>query len=132
MNQPVLERAWVADARAEPDGLRALDLVMSGARRINTQVAPLYAVIQAAAADPEVAALLGRIRAQRHATMRAFAEDLATKPGFTQSETIEWATDVLYAIASMEFLGLLVEQRGWSIEDVDAWAFEIAAAKLFP
>lgn len=129
---PVLERTWVAEARAEPDGLRALELVLSGARRINVQVAPIYGVIQAAAADPEVAALLGRIRAQRLLTMRAFAEDLASKPGFTRSQSIEWAADVLYAIASMEFLALLVEQREWSIEDVDAWACEITAAKLYP
>jgi AcrR family transcriptional regulator len=128
----VLERAWVADVRAEPDGLRTLQLVMDAARRINMQVAPLYGVIQAAAADPEVAALLGRIRGQRLSTMRALAEDLARKPGFAQSQSVDSAADVLYAIASMEFLGLLVVQRDWAIEDVDSWALEIAAAKLFP
>ena len=36
--------------------------------------------------------------------MRALAANLATKPGFTQSHTVDWAADILYAIASMELL----------------------------
>ena len=129
---PVLGRPWVAEARAEPDGPKALDIVLSNARRINVRVASIYGVIQAGAADPEVAALLSRIRAQRLSTMRALAEDLAAKPGFASSQSIEWAADHLYAVASIEFFELLVVQRRWSVEAFDRWAYEITAARLFP
>jgi TetR/AcrR family transcriptional regulator, regulator of autoinduction and epiphytic fitness len=128
----VLDREWVAAARAEPDGLRALEVVMANVRRINIRVAPIYGAIQAGAADPEVAALLDQIRAQRLSTMRALAEDLATKPGFTPLHSADWAADILYAIASIEFLGLLTMQRQWSIDEYDAWVLELTASELFP
>ena len=129
---PVLERPWVTEVHSERDGPHALEMVMSNARRINVRVAPIYGAIQAAAADPEVAALLDRIRAQRLSTMRALAADLAVKPGFTTTESAESAADVLYAVASIEFLGLLVSQRHWSLDKLDEWAYEIAASRLFP
>jgi AcrR family transcriptional regulator len=129
---PVLERDWANDARTEPDGRKALEGVLTNARRINTRVAPIYAAIQAAAADPDVAALLARIRAQRLATMCALAEELATKAGFSQLQSPERAADILYAVASIEFLGLLTVQREWSLDELDAWSYDIAAAQLFP
>jgi len=128
----VLERTWVADARAEPDGLRALKVVITNICRINGRVAPIYRVIQAASADPDVAALFDQIRKQRLITMRALAEDLVTKQGFARSRSAGWAADVLYAIGSVEFLGLVVLERQWTAKDLEAWVYEIAAARLFP
>jgi AcrR family transcriptional regulator len=127
---PVLQRDWVAEAQAEPNGSNALKVVLSNARRINERVAPIYGAIQAAAADPDVADLLKRIRAQRLSTMQVLAADLATKAGFDASRSAEEAADVLYAVASIELLDLLVEQRQWSVDALDAWAYEIAADRL--
>jgi hypothetical protein len=74
--------------------------------------------------------LLNRIRSQRFATMQALAADLATKAGFDDSQSADGAADVLYAVASMELLDLLVVQRQWSVDALDAWAYEIAAERL--
>jgi AcrR family transcriptional regulator len=127
---PVLQRDWVAAAHSEPDGSKALMAILSNARRINQRVAPIYGAIQAAAADPDVAELLNRIRTQRLSTMQALAADLATKSGFVPSQSAHSAADVLYAVASMELLELLVVQRRWSVDELDTWAYEIAAARL--
>ena len=128
---PVLQRDWVVEAQAEPNGSEALKLILSNARRINQRVAPIYRAIQAAAADPDVADLLNRIRDQRLLTMQALAGDLATKAGFDASHTVDEVADVLYAVASMELLDLLVVQRQWSVDALDEWAYDIAAERLF-
>ena len=126
---PVLQRDWVAEARAEPSGSRALKLILVNCRRINERVAPVYQAIQAAAADPDVGSLLSRIRAQRLSTMQSLATDLVQKAGL-RSPLATHAADVLYAVASIELLDLLVGQRQWSVDELDAWAYEIAAAQL--
>jgi AcrR family transcriptional regulator len=126
---PVLQRAWVSEAH-DADGSKALRVILSNSRRINERVAPIYGAIQAAAADPDVATLLNRIRTQRLSTMQALAADLSTKAGFVVSQSADSAADVLYAVASIELLELLVGQRQWSVEELDAWAYEIAAARL--
>jgi AcrR family transcriptional regulator len=129
---PLLERPWVADLHAEPDGPRALALTITHTLRVIEQVSAIYGVIQSAAADPEVAELLLRAKAQRLATMRALSEHLATKPGFATGLSIERATDILYTVVSNELHQLLVLERHWTPHDWQTWAHDSAALRLFP
>src|SRR3954447_15913892 len=100
-NIPALEQAWVAEVRAEPDGLRALELVMDGSLGISERVAAVYQTIQTAAADTDVADVLAKVRLQRWHSMRELAAMLATKPGFA-AQSLDRDADILYALVSVE------------------------------
>jgi AcrR family transcriptional regulator len=133
-DEPValLERPWVADLRAEPDGPRALELAIANTLRVIERVSAIHGVIQFAAADPEVAELLARGKAQRFATLRTLVEELAAKAGFSTGLSADRAADILYAVVSDELYRVLVVERHWSIEDWQTWAYESAALRLFP
>ena len=129
---PVLDRPWVDEVRAEPNVSRALELVLTNTLGIVERVAPISGVIQAAAADTEVAELLARTNAQRLDTMRFLAAELATKPGFVSALSVDKVADVLYAVVSNELHRLLVVERQWPVEDWRAWAHQSAAFRLLP
>jgi AcrR family transcriptional regulator len=129
---PVLDRPWVADVRAEPDGRRALAVVTEQALRIIERVSPVYGVMQAAAADAEVREFLDRTKAQRLETLRALAGLLAGKPGYPPDLPRNQAADTLYALVSDDLFRLLVVERRWSRERWRTWVFQTAAHWLFP
>ena len=79
---------------------RALKLAIAQTLRVIERMSPLYGVIQSAAADPEVAELLLRVKAQRLATVRTLAEEFATKAGFAAELSTGRAADILYAVVS--------------------------------
>ena len=126
----VLERPWVDDVRSEPDGARALAMVVENCLDIIERVYPIASVIAAGAADAEVAALQATINAQRHESLSSLARELAHKTGFAGEST--WAADVLYTVLSVELYRLLVIERSWSIADWRRWAYDSVALRLFP
>src|SRR5437868_8601807 len=82
---PLLERPWVAELQHQRDGRAALALVLENSHAILERAAPIHGVLQAAAADPDVAAQLAENKAGRRRSQREFAEALATQPGFSPS-----------------------------------------------
>lgn len=129
---PLLERPWVTDVRAEPDGGRALGIVIANGLEIIERVGPLYGAIQAAAADAEVGELLAGTKAQRLATMQILAAELATKADFAADLSTDTAADVLYAVVSDELYRVLVVERHWSTDAWKTWAYDSATFRLFP
>ena len=66
---PVLQRPWVAELSAEPNGRRALRLVIDNGLQIIERATSIMGVIQSAAADADVADLLQDVeRATPHHT----------------------------------------------------------------
>jgi AcrR family transcriptional regulator len=129
---PVLDRPWVAEVRAEPDGPKALAMVVDQALRIVERVSPVYGVIQAAAADGEVRQFLEQVKTQRLDTMRALAGELAGKAGFARGLSPGQAADTLYALVSDDLHRLLVVERGWPAAAWKDWAYHTAAHWFFP
>ena len=129
---PVLDRPWVAEMRAEPDGRRALRFVIDNGMQIIERVMPIIGVIQAAAADADVGQLLRDIKAMQLETQQTFARELATKKGFSRSLTPETAGDVIYAIASHDMYRTLVIERRWTTAQATVFVENTIAATLFP
>jgi AcrR family transcriptional regulator len=93
---------------------------------------PLDAVLRAAAADPEPAALL---TASRRATLAAHTravDELAERPGFTPDMSLQRATDVMAALLAPETYALLVVDQGWTAPDWAEWALRHLTADLLP
>jgi AcrR family transcriptional regulator len=133
-DEPVvlLQRPWIQQLRAEPDGVAALRRLIEESARIVGRTYPLYAVIRAAAAHPEVAELLARNKQQRHASLVAITTSFAAKQGFAAGMAAERAADLLYAVISEETYGLLVVERGWPTSDWKAWCQQALTNSLFP
>jgi AcrR family transcriptional regulator len=94
--------------------------------------APLDAVLRAAAADPELSALLVTARRESLAAHARAVDEMAEKPGFTTLLSLQRATDVLAALLSPETYALLVVEQGWTAPDWSDWAARHLEADLFP
>jgi AcrR family transcriptional regulator len=93
---------------------------------------PLAAVLRAAAADPEPAALLERTRQAALATHAAAVDELADRPGFSEHLSLLRATELVATLLAPETYGLLVVNHGWTPQDWSAWTARHLIADLFP
>lgn len=119
---PALERDYVRAIRAEPDPARKLALYAEAVGRIQQRLAPLFQVLQqAAAADAELGALWQEISERRAANMGLLAGELAATGALRPELTVEQAADVLWSMNSPELYLLLVGQRGWDPDRYQRW-----------
>jgi AcrR family transcriptional regulator len=117
----------------EPDPRRILTAWGAFVTEIAPRTAPILALARdAAASDPEIAALLDEISASRHQRMTLNARGLASaghlRPGITISET----ADILWAYSSPELYDLLAQQRGWPAERYGRFVGQALIAALLP
>jgi AcrR family transcriptional regulator len=109
---PLLERDWLAEARAETDPRRVLALWVSAGREIFARVGPIMgAVRDAAVVDPEVAAQWTTNEEQRATAFRVLVEQLDGLGALRVP--VEEAVDIVCALHSLELHGILTA-RGWT------------------
>jgi DNA-binding IclR family transcriptional regulator len=89
-------------------------------------------VIRSSAADPEVAALLEKNKAERHKQFRVLVEALATRRGFNAHLSVDDATAIVYVVQSEDTFAMYVNECGWSVEQWRAWTGRILLRELFP
>jgi AcrR family transcriptional regulator len=107
-------------AEREADPRRIIEQLVEFWRDALPRVAPIFRVIhEAAASDPEVAALERARIAQRLANYKQAAELLAERRAFRGGTTIEAAAAAIFAIGHSETYRALVLDGDW---DVDRWA----------
>ena len=124
------EDDFVVRALADPDAASAIETWAGGARRICDRAHGLYEVIRSAAADPEVAVVLAKSRADRAAAHQALAEALVTKSGYDPAVGTERAADLLYALGTEDAYLLFVVDRGWSPDEWERWVVETVTAQV--
>jgi AcrR family transcriptional regulator len=114
------QRDYVKEIRAEPTARGKVARYAAALQAIHARLAPLLAVLQAAAAtDDDLGRLWRDIAERRAANMRLFAADLAATGDLRVS--VDEAADVVWATNSAEFYLLLVDQRGWPPERYQRW-----------
>jgi len=119
---PAQERDYVGAIRAETDAARKLRLYAAALGRIQPRLAPLIRVLQGAASlDSELEALWQTISQRRADNMRLLAKDLAATGRLRSALSESKAADIIWSMNSPEFYLLLVEQRGWSLEEYERW-----------
>jgi AcrR family transcriptional regulator len=120
---PVLDRPWMRQVRAEPNPRTALALWMAAGRDIFSRVAPIMRIVRdAAGADPGMARQWEVNQQQRVLAHRLLAEQLADKGGLRVGLSVDRATDILFAMDSIEVYLLLTAERGWTPEEWEHWA----------
>lgn len=100
---------------------------------VAAEVTPIRLLIrEAAASDPEMGALLQEASKERIERVRHHVRFLAERGHLRDGVTIEWATDVLWMISSVEIYELYVLQRGWSQQQFAQFVGELMIAALLP
>jgi AcrR family transcriptional regulator len=128
---PVGEQRWFLEVLEEPDPRKALKLNARNSRAVKTRIAPLGAVIlAAAAADPEIDALSKRIWSQfyenQHDVVKALHRRKALKPRLG----VDRAADILWTLNHPRTYLLLLEERGWTPEEYERWLADITCSEL--
>jgi AcrR family transcriptional regulator len=119
---PAEERDYVRAIRAEPDAAQKLRLYAAAMSAIQPRLAPLVRLLQGAASlDPELKELWQSIAQRRADNMRLFVKDLAATGRLHSGLLESKAADIVWSMNSPEFYLLLVEQRGWSVEEYGEW-----------
>jgi AcrR family transcriptional regulator len=94
---------------------------------------PIFLLMQtAAAADPEMAALLEELNRVKLVRMEHNARQLFERGDFREGVTLEHARDVLWAYSSPELYGLLVLRQRWPLEAFGQFVAEGMIAALLP
>jgi AcrR family transcriptional regulator len=127
---PVLERPWIDRLADEPEAARALELLVDDAMAIVARTAPIYEVVRAAAADPEVGILLTDNRRHRRADQRRLVEMLAAAGHLRADLDLDTAADVLYALLNEEIFHLLVVECGWDLARFRSWLTALLVDEL--
>lgn len=125
---PSETRADEASA-AESDPLEVLRRWAQLSTEVAPRLAPVMLMVRAAAAtDPEMAALLADIDAQRRDRMAHNAAVLA--PHLRDGVTAAEAGDVLFAYTAAEVYDLLVLRLGWTAKEYAGFVRRGIAAQL--
>jgi AcrR family transcriptional regulator len=117
----------------EPDPRRILTAWGAFITELAPRTAPILALARdAAASDPEIAALLEEISASRHERMTLNARGLADAGHLPPGITISEAADILWAYSSPELYELLVIRCGWPAERYGHFVGQALIAALLP
>lgn len=128
---PVLDRAWVKDAEAAPDGKTVIALIVEHGSEIYRRLAPLSAAIETAASiDPDVAAHQRAIRDSRRRGMSHLIDVLAAKGALRHDLDRQDATDVLFVLQSPETYLAFVTHCGWTLDKWKNWQLQLLCDQL--
>ena len=117
-------------AEREPDPRRIIAQLVEFWRSALPRTAPVFRIIrEAAAADPEIAALERGRAAQRLGNYRQAAQLLADRDALRPGMTIDGAAAAIFAIGHPETYRALVLDGDW---DDDAWANWLQATDPSP
>ena len=124
---PAEERDYVAAVRAAPTAGEKIDVYAAALARMGPRTAPVFRALRdAAARDPDCAALHAEITGRRAANMRLFAADLRGTGELRPDLSDDTVADIVWSMNATEYYSLLVDERGWSPERygahlADAW-----------
>ena len=128
---PLADRPAIKAIQAERDPRRALALWVDRVVDIAARVAPIGAVLYAAAdGDPEAAELLASEAQVRMYGARAFAGHLASLDGLAPGVSEQQAADLCWAVNDGHLYSLLVTQRGWTPAALAQWLSDSLTATL--
>ncbi|MER5645345.1 helix-turn-helix domain-containing protein [Streptosporangium sp. NPDC002524] len=126
-----MDREWFGAACAAPTVAEQLRAHVHGTREILGRVAPLMPLIaNAAATDPQIAAQWPDGPDPRYTVHRTAAQALVGKPDARPDVSVAMAADLLFGLLSPQLYLLFVQDRGWSPDRWEEWAYATLTAQL--
>lgn len=123
-DRPVLgeRRDYVAQMRDAPTAREKIAIYARAVTAIQERLAPVFVALRdAAATDPECAALWTEISQRRATNMRLLAADLRRGGGVRDDLTDGQIADVIWSMNSAEYWLLLVRERSWTARQFADW-----------
>jgi AcrR family transcriptional regulator len=119
---PVLQRDYIAALRAEPTGRGKLEIYAAAMTRIQQRMAPLYRMVQqAAAVEPALGEVWQQLLDRRARNMPLLIEHLEDAGVLRGGLARRQAADTVWAVNSTEVYQLMTETRGWTAEQYQRW-----------
>lgn len=119
---PLLERSWMEEIRAEAAPTRIVALWTSSGRDIFVRIGAIMRVVrEASATDREMADQWNENEQQRLVAFRALGEVLHERDALATGLSVDEATDIVFALNSLEVYHLLTAVRGWTPERWESW-----------
>ncbi len=124
---PAADRDYVARVRAASSATEKIKTYVDALVAIQARLAPVYLALRdAAATDPDSAALWTEITERRARNMRDFAADLRSTGELRNDVSDFDIADIVWSMNGPEYWVLLVGERGWTHERfaiylVDVW-----------
>lgn len=129
---PVLEQGWVTELRQEPEPRRRLRILARHGAAILARRALFDEIVRGAAtADPALAELWQRGKAERFAGQRELLRLAIGGPDETSGVSFEVGAAILYALGSPETYLALVRDRGWTPDEFSSWYADTLERLLF-
>jgi len=127
----LLETDWYQQVLSDPDGVAGLRLFCHQSGQVIDRAAPLFEVMRAAAADPEIGEVLAHNKKLRFDGYRRITEAVASRPGFARDLSVDDAHAILYTVASEDCFLLMVTEHGWTVDRWTAWVTETCMSQFF-
>ena len=128
---PLAERAEIQAIIAEPDPRRKLAMYAALGRKLVERIGPLLSVLAGAkAGDPELAEFAATTARERLVGVSGLVGQLETIGALRPGLSFDRARDIVWTLIGWEVYELLVIERGWSLDDWEAWVAESTAALL--
>jgi AcrR family transcriptional regulator len=119
---PGEQRDYVQRVLAAATATDKLRLYAEGIGALQQRLAPVFLALRdAAATDPDCAALWREIAQRRRANMLRFAADLRSTGELRADLDDDTVADVVWSMNAAEYWVLLVHERGWTPERFTAW-----------
>lgn len=119
---PAEQRDYVIRIRAAPTAGEKITLYAQAITAIQQRLAPIFLALRdAAATDPDCAALWGAIAQRRAANMLLFAADLRQTGELREDLNDQQIADIIWSMNAAEYWDLLVRERSWSPHQFAAW-----------
>jgi len=130
-SHPSADRPWAHAAGATSDPMELLSRQAVNVRARLERIAPLAAVLHAAAStDPDLVELAARFDDQRAVQARIVITELANRGALRPELDVAEATDVLWLLQDPSTYLRLVVARGWSPAMYQTWLAETAIRLL--
>jgi AcrR family transcriptional regulator len=131
---PLRERPEFLAIAAEPDPARKLAGYAAVGRALWERLGPLLGVLMqgAQAGEPDLVAFVATIRRESYVGASGLVANLAAHGALRPGLTVDQARDELWLLIQPELWLLLIDERGWSLDAVQAWFTRTATAALLP
>ena len=129
---PLAERAEIQAIIAEPDPRQKLAMYAALGRNLVERIGPVLSVLisGAKAGDPELAEFAATTARERLIGVSGLVGQLEAIGALRRGLSFERARDIVWTLIGWEVYELLVIERGWSLDDWEAWVAESTAALL--
>lgn len=128
---PLLDRPIVERLRSEADPSAAIALWVDISQDINARITPIMRIVRdAASSDPDMAAQWDTNQKQTLSAHRMIAQHLSGQEALRNDMTVDEATDIIYALVSLDLYSLLTEQLRWTPNRWRDWTNRTLAEAL--